>query len=113
MHLKDFSLLETAPESCDYVLSSAYDLLPVNAITPEDKEEFALTMNGKKTHLRRNDLLTFAETAGIPGKATEMMIRKILNHFLTWTGLCEASLHPPDMKKALIDLIQERGIRIA
>lgn len=48
MHLKNFSLIETTEGSQEYVLSPAYDLLPVNANLPEDKEQFALTMNGKK-----------------------------------------------------------------
>lgn len=44
-HLKNLSLIEN---NGVYVLSKAYDLLPVNVILPEDKEEFALTLNGKK-----------------------------------------------------------------
>ena len=48
MHLKNFSLIETAPCSGRYKLSPAYDLLPVNVIMPEDKEQLALAMNGKK-----------------------------------------------------------------
>ena len=113
MHLKNFSILETTPESGVYVLSPAYDLLPVNVIMPEDKEEFALTMNGKKTHLRRNDFLAFAETAGIPGKAAGTMIRKMLDVLPLWIGLCEASLLPPDLKQDLITLMQERSGRMA
>ena len=66
MHLKNFSLIETAPESGVYVLSPAYDLLSVNLVMPEDKEQFALPMNGKKTNLRRKDFLIFADTAGDP-----------------------------------------------
>lgn len=113
MHLKNFSLLETAPESGAYGLSPAYDLLPVNVIMPEDKEEFALTMNGKKIHLRRNDFLAFAETAGISGKAAEAMIRKMLDGLRLWIGLCEASFLPPDLKQALITLMRERSGRMA
>ena len=48
MHLKNFSLIETEEGSGKYLLSPAYDLLPVNVIMPEDKEQFALAMNGKK-----------------------------------------------------------------
>lgn len=53
MHLKNFSLIETEEGSEKYVLSPAYDLLPVNVIMPEDKEQFALAMNGKKRNLRQ------------------------------------------------------------
>ena len=112
MHLKNFSLIETAPESGIYVLSPAYDLLPVNVIMAEDKEEFALTMNGKKTHLRRNDFLLFAEVAGIPRKAAETMIRKMTDFVPAWLKLSDESLLPPDLKQALNELIQARADRI-
>ncbi len=112
MHLKNFSLIETAPESGAYVLSPAYDLLPVNVIMPEDKEEFALTMNGKKTNLRRNDFFLFAEAAGIPRKAAETMIRKMTDFVPAWLKLSDESLLPPDLKQALNELIQARADRI-
>lgn len=48
MHLKNFSLIETEVGSGDYVLSPAYDLLPVNVIMPEDTEQLAIPMNGKR-----------------------------------------------------------------
>ena len=53
MHLKNFSLIETAEASGEYVLSPAYDLLPVNANMPSDQEQFALAMNGKKMNIRK------------------------------------------------------------
>ena len=53
MHLKNFSLLETQEGSGEYALSPAYDMLPVNLIMPEDEEELALTLNGKKMNLRK------------------------------------------------------------
>ena len=112
MHLKNFSLIETAPESSLYTLSPAYDLLPVNVIMPEDKEEFALTMNGKKTHLRRGDFLTFADTAGIQRKAAEAMIHKLLGFVPEWIKLCNESLLPYDMQQNLAKLIQERSERM-
>jgi len=44
-----------------YVLSDAYDLLPVNVILPEDNDQFAQTMNGKKRNLRRKDFMLYAQ----------------------------------------------------
>lgn len=48
MHLKNFSLIENEPASREYSLSRAYDMLSVNVVMPEDKEQLALTLNGKK-----------------------------------------------------------------
>lgn len=66
MHLKNFSLLETGEGSGEYVLSPAYDLLPVNMIMPEDKEQFALAMNGKKQNLHKKISLYSRMNVGSP-----------------------------------------------
>ena len=47
MHLKHFSLIETAEASGEYILSAAYDMLSTNVVIPDDKEQMALTINGK------------------------------------------------------------------
>ena len=78
MHLKNFSLIENNPNSGFYTLSPAYDLLPVNVIMPADREELALSLNGKKTNLRKKDFLIFADECGIDRGAAEKMIRKLL-----------------------------------
>lgn len=48
MHLKNFSLLL---DNDKWSLSPAYDLLNVAIVNPEDKEELALTLEGKKKKL--------------------------------------------------------------
>ena len=77
MHLKNFSLIETAEGNGVYQLSDAYDMLPVNVIMPQDKEQLALTLNGKKQNIRRKDFLIFADTCGLNRKSAEKMMEKI------------------------------------
>ena len=45
MRLKDFSLIDT-PEKGSLV--PAYDMIATALVTPNDKEDLALTLNGKK-----------------------------------------------------------------
>ena len=52
MHLKNFSLYKSP---MGYCLTPAYDLLSTAIVMPEDKEEMALTLNGKKARIRRSD----------------------------------------------------------
>lgn len=52
MHLKNFSLMHTDQ---GILFSPAYDLLNVNLIFPEDKEDLALTLNGRKRKIKRAD----------------------------------------------------------
>ncbi len=108
MHLKNFSLIETSQGSEEYALSAAYDMLSTNVIIPEDKEQLALTANGKKQNLRRKDFLVLAETIGIPPKSAEKMIDKIIKLKDRYVQLCKTSYLPNDMKGALEELIAQR-----
>ena len=108
MHLKNFSLIETAPGSQKYILSEAYDLLPVQIIMPEDTEDLALTLNGKKKKLRKKDFLLFAEKSGISGKTAERLINSIIRKGDLLLNMCGNSFLPEEMKQSLEKLIQER-----
>lgn len=59
MHLKNFSLIESAHNPNEYSLSPAYDMLSTNVIIPSDTEQFALTLNGKKAISTKEILLFF------------------------------------------------------
>ncbi|WP_294835904.1 type II toxin-antitoxin system HipA family toxin [uncultured Eubacterium sp.] len=108
MHLKNFSLIETAEGSGEYVLSPAYDLLPVNANMPADKEQFALAMNGKKMNIRKGDFLKFADTCGIARQTAEKLIENLVKLTPKWIAMCENSLLPDELKDRLKKIITER-----
>lgn len=109
MHLKNFSLIETAESSGEYVLSPAYDLLPVNAVMPADREQFALPMNGKKRNIRKKDFLIFAETCGIAKSAAEKMMKNLVAMTPGWISMCEESLLPLELQERLVRIITERS----
>lgn len=108
MHLKNFSLIETSEASGIYVLSPAYDLLPVNVIMPEDKEETALALNGKKRNIRKNDFLIFADECSISRKSAEKMIAKIVSLKSDYQKMSENSYLPQHMKESFSELIETR-----
>lgn len=108
MHLKNFSLIEPEVGSGRYVLSAAYDLLPVNVVMPEDTEEFALAMNGKKQNLRKKDFMVFADACGIQKNAAEKMIAKVLSMKERYLLLCEESLLPDRLKQRFAALMEKR-----
>ena len=109
MHLKNFSLIETAEGSEQYVLSPAYDLLPVNANMPADKEQFALTMNGKKMNIRKGDFLKFADACGITRSTAEKLIQNLVKLTPQWLEMCEESLLPKELKERLEKIIRKRA----
>lgn len=108
MHLKNFSLIETEEGSGVYVLSAAYDMLSTNVVIPSDKEELALTINGKKQNIRRKDFLLFADTIGIPERSAEKMIEKIVKLKDKYISMCRDSYMPEQMRANLENLIEQR-----
>lgn len=108
MHLKNFSLMETEEGSGEYILSPAYDLLPVNVIMPEDKEQLALAMNGKKTNIRRKDFLIYADACGISRNSAEKMIGKLVGMKEIFIRMCGESLLPAYLQERFVALMEER-----
>ena len=109
MHLKNFSLIETAAGNGVYRLSAAYDMLPVNIIVPEDPEQLALTVNGKKRNLHRNDFLKFAESIALPRPAAERMLNMVISMLPHYQMMCENSYLPNEMKERFATLLNERS----
>ncbi|MGN0509520.1 MAG: HipA domain-containing protein [Ruminococcus sp.] len=108
MHLKNFSMIEKEEGSGQYVLSAAYDLLPVNAIMPEDEEEFALTMCKKKRKIKRKDFLAFAEEIGIEKITAEKLLTKVIKEKETLLAMTDDSYLTETIKIRLKELISMR-----
>ena len=107
MHLKNFSLIETAPGSQTYVLSPAYDMLPVNIVS-NDTEETALALNGKKTKLRKKDFLALAASCGLSPAASEKLIRRLIGKTDTMISIAQNAEIPDDIRMGSIELIKQR-----
>ena len=75
---------------------------------PEDTEEFALAMNGKKQNLCKKDFLVFADACGIQKNAAEKMIAKVLSMKERYLLLCEESLLPDHLKQRFAAMMEKR-----
>ena len=105
MHLKNFSLYR--PKAL-YQLSPAYDLLNVAIVNPKDKEEMALSINGKKARIQLADFLKSSDTMGIEQRVTLGLIDGLRNAMPAWIGLINDSFLSDDMKQNYLDLISRR-----
>ena len=105
MHLKNFSLYR--PKRL-YQLTPAYDLLNVAIVNPKDKEELALTLNGKKSRLKLSDFLKASATMGIEKNVTMQLIASMKNALPAWAELINNSFLSKDMKDAYLELIDKR-----
>jgi serine/threonine-protein kinase HipA len=110
MHLKNFSLIKK-PET-GYRLSPAYDMVSTALVNPGDTEELALTLNGKKKKLNRQDFITSFKTLKLETKQQDNLFKKMSNAKAKWIDFIEISFLSLQFKETMQQLIIERTNRL-
>lgn len=110
MHLKNFSLIKLP--GTGHVLSPAYDLVATALVNPADKEDLALTLNGKKKKITRNDFIIAFRTLNLDPKQQENIFRKMMNAKAGWMDFIGTSFLSDEFKERLMNIIEERFKRI-
>uniref|UniRef100_UPI00373FC6C5 HipA domain-containing protein n=1 Tax=Algoriphagus resistens TaxID=1750590 RepID=UPI00373FC6C5 len=109
MHLKNFSMVQS---SAGWVLAPSYDLLNVKIVNPEDQEELALTMGGRKRKFSKTDFWEFGAGMGL----TDKQIARVFTRFEKQRGKAmewiKRSFLSMDMQNAYLVLLNERYDRL-
>lgn len=109
MHLKNFSLYNIG---MGYVLTPAYDLLSTKLVMPEDTEELALTLNGKKRKLQKHDFVKAMQASGVNEKVIANIEKKFRRCIVKWLDLIDASFLSAGMKREYKKLILQRVLML-
>ncbi|MES0489267.1 MAG: HipA domain-containing protein [Leptospirales bacterium] len=110
MHLKNFSLIKDPRfkgNRTGYILSPAYDMVST-ALVINDDEELALTLNGKKRKITRNDFETALTTIGVHEKSIENIFKKFETLAPIWSKCIRKSFLPSKLKTLLTSIIHAR-----
>lgn len=106
MHLKNFSLISRTPGQ--YVLSQAYDLVNVHLVFPEDEEELALTLDGRKKRINKQNFMRAMASSGLSDKVTENIFHKFAAVANKWYDFIDISFLPDDLKEKCKEEIGEK-----
>ena len=106
MHLKNFALLENT--FGEYELAPAFDLLSTALVIPDDKEESALTINGKKSRITKGDFDTLASSMDINEKVLFRIYNKFNSVLPTWIEFIKQSYLSKAMQDKYIQLIKAK-----
>jgi serine/threonine-protein kinase HipA len=110
MHLKNFSLLEQP--GLGMTLSPAYDLVNTALVNPADKEEMALTLNGKKKKLKKADFVAAMNTLKVEEKQQQNIFNKMLKSIPKWNEHIDISFLNAEFKEHYKAIIHERILSI-
>ncbi len=107
MHLKNYSLY--APMGNEYQLTPAYDLLSTALAIPEDTEELALTVCGKKRKLTIQHLLHAMTASGLDEKVCDNIFARFQRILPEWEVCIRQSFLPKEMQEQYVELISIRS----
>jgi len=109
MHLKNFSMIES---TSGWVLSPAYDLLNVAIVFPEDTEELALTLVGKKRKLKREHFEQLGEGLGLTPKQIDGAFNRMMKNKSNALYWIDRSFLSNEMKNAYKKLLKGRYLQL-
>jgi serine/threonine-protein kinase HipA len=105
MHLKNFSMIKS---EYGWKFAPAYDLLNVAILLPDDKEEMALSVVGKKRKLQQSHFTELGLRLGLTEKQIAAAYkrmqkgRKLVNHLITQSYLS------PETREAYVETLNRR-----
>jgi serine/threonine-protein kinase HipA len=109
MHMKNFSILYAGEE---VVLSPGYDLINSALVYPNDKDDMALLLSGRKSKIKRKDFENLAKTLGLSDKVFQRVISKYIGAPNKVYALIEQSFLSEHYKENYKKIWLERSLRL-
>ena len=109
MHLKNFSMIES---KSGWLLSPAYDLLNATILNPEDDEELALTIEGKKKKIKREHFERLGEGLGLTPKQLKGVFNRFRVNKVKALNWIDNSFLTTEMKEAYTALFEDRYAKV-
>ena len=111
MHLKNFSLVHQPGTGA--VLAPAYDMVATALVNPDDKEDLALTLNGKKKKIKKSDFVVAFDLMQLDAKQQENIFNKMNRAKQPWLEFIDISFLNGDHKDAYKAILHERFQRLS
>ena len=110
MHLKNYSLITSNGIT---KISPAYDLINTTIVL-KTTEETALSLNGKKSNLKKRDLVDYLakERLNLSSGAVDEVLADFIKSFDVWATLIDSSFLSSDKKILYRELINQRRKKI-
>lgn len=105
MHLKNFSMIK-GPSG--WVLAPAYDLLNVLILLPEDTEELALTLAGKKKKLKKEHFEYLGHRLELTDKQVMSVFNRMMKNKPKAIAWVKRSFLSAEMKTQYIEVLEGR-----
>ena len=93
----------------NWILAPAYDLLNVAIVNPEDKEELALTLEGKKKKLAKGDFIKLGHNLDLNDKQINGVFKRLKSKQHEIVKIVNTSFLSEKMKENYIEIVLKRA----
>jgi serine/threonine-protein kinase HipA len=107
MHLRNFSMLQS---DIGWILSPAYDLLNVKIILPQDHEDSALLLDGKKKNFNKGYFDRLASVLTLNRKQVQVVYQRLYQRLPDATEMIDRSFLSDDHKLTYKEIITQRAM---
>ena len=83
-------------------------MLSTALVMPEDTEELALTLNGKKRKIKKADFVASMQASGLEEKVVKNIFDKFAKVKDRWFEFIDQSFLPDEMKESFKVIISEK-----
>lgn len=88
-------------------------MLSTALVMPEDTEELALTLNGKKRKIKKADFVASMQASGLEEKVINNIFAKFTKAKEKWFEFIDLSFLPDEMKEGFKTIIAEELNQLA
>jgi serine/threonine-protein kinase HipA len=107
MHLRNFSMMQS---DIGWILSPAYDLLNVKIILPQDHEDSALLLGGKKKNFNKGYFDRLASVLTLNRKQVQVVYQRLYKRLPDATEMIDRSFLSDDYKLTYKEIITQRAM---
>ena len=98
--------------SSGWVLAPAYDLLNVAIVLPDDTEETALSLDGKKKMHTRENFVTLAQNLGLTERQIDGAFKRLIANKPKALEWIEKSFLSDDKKSEYLRILESRYMQL-
>lgn len=109
MHLKNFSMIQS---KVGWIFAPSYDLLNVKIANPDEEEELALTMGGRKRKFAKNDFWDYGSELGLTERQKERVFARFEKQKDKALDLLKRSFLSAKMQDDYVGLLADRYKRL-
>lgn len=109
-HMKNLAMIK--PPDKGYRLAPAYDIINSRLVMPDETDEMAISLNGRRNNISVRDFRALADYLEMNDKAYQNILNQVMSLNTKINNIVEPSFLPKNLKEQFLVIFSERHKRL-